>query len=60
MRDTERENQRHRQREKQAPCREPDVGLDARTPRSRPGPKASAKLLSHPGVPEECILKRRN
>ena len=27
MRDTERE----RQREKQAPCREPDVGLDPRT-----------------------------
>ena len=25
---TQREGQRHRQREKQAPCREPDVGLD--------------------------------
>ena len=33
MRDTEREWQRHRQREKQAPYREPDVGLDLRTPR---------------------------
>ena len=34
MRDTERERggQRHRQREKQAPCREPDVGLDLGTP----------------------------
>ena len=48
---TERERQRHRQREEQAPCREPDVGLD-------PGPqdhalesKAGAKLLSHPGIP---------
>ena len=29
MRDTER--QRHRQREKQAPSGEPDVGLDPRT-----------------------------
>ena len=29
MRDTER--QRYREREKQAPCREPDAGLDART-----------------------------
>ena len=26
--DTEREAQRHRQREKQAPCRDPDVGLN--------------------------------
>ena len=31
-----REGQRHRQREKQAPCGEPDVGLDPRTPGSRP------------------------
>ena len=27
-------HERHRQREKQAPCREPDVGLDPRTPES--------------------------
>ena len=46
-----RERQRHRQREKQAPCREPDVGLDPRSPGSRPGPKAGAKPLSHPGIP---------
>ena len=43
--------QRHRQREKQAPCREPDVGLDPRTPGSRPGPKAGANPLSPPGIP---------
>ena len=49
MRD-ERERQRHRQREKQAPCREPDGGLDPGTPGSRPGLKADAQLLSHPGV----------
>ena len=47
MRDTEK--QRHRQREKQAPCREPDVGLDPGTPGSRPEPKADAQPLSHPG-----------
>ena len=50
MRDTER-TQRHRQREKQAPHGEPDVGLDPGTLGSRPGPKAGAKLLSHPGIP---------
>ena len=36
MRDTETARQRHRQREKQAPCREPNVGLDPGTPGSRP------------------------
>ena len=42
MRDTHthREGQNHRQREKQAPWREPDVGLDPGSPKSRPGPKA--------------------
>ena len=39
MRDTQREA-RHRQREKQAPCRKPDAGLDPRTPGSGPGLKA--------------------
>ena len=38
MRDIER--QRHRQREKLAPYREPDVGLDPRTPGSHTEPKA--------------------
>ena len=51
MRDTEREKQTYRQREKQAPCRDPDVGLDPRTPGSRPGRKVEAQLLNHPGVP---------
>ena len=31
--------------------REPDVGFDPRSPGSRPGPKAGAKLLRHPGIP---------
>ena len=43
--------QRRRQREEQASCRDPDVGLDPRTPGSHPGPKADALPLSHPGVP---------
>ena len=38
-------------REKQAPYREPDVGLDPRTQRSHPELKADAQPLSHPGVP---------
>ena len=33
---TERERQRHRPREKQAPRREPDVGLDPGSPESGP------------------------
>ena len=56
MRDTKREAETHRQREKQAPCREPDVGLDARTPGSWPEPKADAQPLSHPGTPRDFFL----
>ena len=47
----ERERQRHRQRENQAPCWEPDVGLDPGTLGSGPMPKAGTKPLSHPGIP---------
>ena len=32
--------------------REPDVGFDPGSPGSRPGPKASAKPLRHPGIPK--------
>ena len=45
------ERQKHREREKQAPCREPHEGLDLGTPGLRLGPKAGAKPLSHPGIP---------
>ena len=31
--------------------REPDVGFDPGSPGSRPGPKAGADLLRHPGIP---------
>ena len=44
----EREGGRHRQRKKQTPCREPDVGLDPRTPGSWSEPNADAQPLSHP------------
>ena len=52
IRDTQREAE-HRQGEKQAPCRETDVGLDSRTPGSCPGLKAGAQPLSHPGIPDQ-------
>ena len=48
---TDTERQRHRQKEQQAPYREPNAGLNPRTPGSRPEPKADAQPLSHPGVP---------
>ena len=56
MRDTER--QKHRQREKQAPPREPNAVLDPRTPGSRPEPKVDAQPLSHLGVPVLIFLYR--
>ena len=37
--------------------REPDVGLDPGSPGSRPGPKAGAKPLRHPGIPRTAILR---
>ena len=36
---------------------EPDAGLDPRTPGSRPGLKADAKPLTHPGIPFAVVLK---
>ena len=54
----ERERQRHRQREKQAPCTgsltwDSIPGLQG----SRPGPKAGAKPLRHPGIPPSDFWK---
>ena len=59
MRDTqrEREGQRCRQREKQAPCREPHVGLNPGSPGSGPGLKAGTKPLSHPEILLVCLSK---
>ena len=57
MKDTYTETQRHRQRENQAPCTEPDVGLDPGTLGSRLEPKVDAQPLSHPGISEIFFLK---
>ena len=60
---TQREREREREAETQAEGeagsmhREPDVGFDPGSPGSRPGPKAGAKPLRHPGIPIEFILK---
>ena len=43
--------QRYRQRKKKAPRKEPDAGLDPRTPGSHTEPKADTQPLRHPGVP---------
>ena len=48
MRDTEKGRDTGRGG-KQAPCREPDAGLDPGTPGSCPGSKAGAEPLSHQG-----------
>ena len=53
----EKERQRLRQREKQAPCGEPDVGLNPGTPGPSPELKADAQPLSHPGVPIVLLSK---
>ena len=54
------QTQRHKQREKQAPCREPDAGLDPRSPGSCPGPKADTQPLSHLGAPITNFQKMIN
>ena len=52
-----REGEREREAETQAEGEagsmhpEPDVGFDPGSPGSRPGPKAGAKPLCHPGIP---------
>ena len=46
MRDTEK--QKHRHREEQAPCGEPDTGLNPRTPGSHPEPKARCLTTETP------------
>ena len=52
MRDIQRERQSHRQREKQAPCREPDiVGLHPGTLRSHPGLQAALNRCATGAAP---------
>ena len=50
--------ERDRQREKQAPCREPDVGLDPAVSRITPWAEGGAKRLSHPGCPNLVCFSR--
>ena len=57
MRDTQREAET-RQREKQAPCEEPDVGPDPRTLGLCPEPKADAQPQSH-RHPSVSFLKNK-
>ena len=54
MRDTERQ----RQREKQVPCGDPNMGLDPGTPGSPSELKADAQPLSHPGAPKTVFVYR--
>ena len=55
---TEREREAETQAEREAGSmyREPDVGFDPGSPESRPGPKAGAKPLRHPGIPSLIVL----
>ena len=58
MRDTEGERGRDTGRGRsRLHAREPDVGLDPRTPGSCPEPKADAQSVSHPGVPALELFK---
>ena len=56
MRDRHRERQGLGQREKQASCREPDLGTWFLGPGSHPELKADSQLLSHPGILNAQIL----
>ena len=51
------ERLRHRQREKQAPCREPDVGLDPGTPGSHPRLQAPPELPTYRSLNELEVNK---
>ncbi|KAM8935206.1 coiled-coil domain-containing protein 30 isoform 2-T4 [Lycaon pictus] len=56
VREREREAETQAEGEAGSMHREPDVGFDPGSPGSRPGPKASAKLLRHPGIPSTALL----
>ena len=59
---TEREREAETQAEGEAGSmrREPDVGFDPGSPGSRPGPKAGAKPLRHPGIPRLFVVTTLN
>ena len=54
---TQREREAETQAEGEAGSKhqEPDVGFDPGSPGSRPGPKAGAKPLRHPGIPHQVF-----
>ena len=54
---TEREAETQAEGEAGSMHREPDVGFDPGSPWLRPGPKAGAKPLRHPGIPNGPIFK---
>ena len=53
---SEKEGQRHRQREKQAPCREPDAELDPRFPGSHPRLQAAPNCCATGAVQNTSFL----
>ena len=53
---TEREAETQAEGEAGSKHREHDVGFDPGSPGSRPGPKAGAKPLCHPGIPHNFFL----
>ena len=55
QREREREAETQAEREAGSLHREPDVGFDPGSPGSRPGPKAGAKPLRHPGIPASAF-----
>ena len=52
----EREAETQAEREAGSMHREPDVGFDPGSPGLHPGPKAGAKPLRHPGIPDFIFL----
>ena len=56
QREREREAETQAEGEAGPTHREPDVGFDPGSPGSRPGPKAGAKPLCHPGIPCMAFL----
>ena len=56
IREREREAETQAEGEAGSMHGEPDVGFDPGSPGSRPGPKAGAKPLRHPGIPSEAYF----
>ena len=61
---TEREREREAETQAEGEAgsmhREPDVGFDPGSPGPRPGPKAGAKPLHHPGIPDYELWNQIN